>query len=715
VKRILQIYRTDIHHIVTNWAALLMIFALIILPSFYAWFNIKASWDPYGNTKGIKVAVVNHDKGYKVNGKAINVGNELVQMLKQNHKLGWTFVSEKDAIHGVKTGKYYASISVPPDFSKDLASITTQHQTKPSIEYIVNEKINAVAPKMTSSGASSIVENISSEFVKTVSKAIFSIFNKLGIELQQDLPDIENFKMWVFKLEHDIPVINRLVNTADKDIKEADSIVKKTQGAMPTVSRIVSHGQTVSNELTTFFTDINNKLNNVEPIVRDQLMMLAITASDVSQFVNGVQTNNWSITDIEESANRHNIQLQQGISIIKQLQTLLANIDQMNGNNTLNVLNNQFSNIKTQLQKDIDVNNQLLNVLQNNEQLSDSQRRNLSEQANEVASNLHHIVNQYDTTFAPAIRKAITQAERDNADANRLLTATHLTIPRVESILNDTENGLMFGKREIKNIKAHLPTVEQKVVQLAKKIRTFEKEENINQLIALLKNNVEEKSDFLKQPVVLKEKTFFHVPNYGSGMTPFYTVLSFWVGAMLLVSLVSVELHDEVHLKSVQIYLGRLLLFLTIAILQSAIVTIGDIFLLNVYVKEKLWFILFGAGISLLFMFIVYTLVSVFGNIGKAFGIILLVLQISASSGTFPIEVTPAFFQRIHPFLPFSYAISLMREALGGMLKETVQTDLFRLLVFALTTAAIGIGLKKPLKAFIEKFVKKAKMSKLFE
>ena len=144
-------------------------------------------------------------------------------------------------------------------------------------------------------------------------------------------------------------------------------------------------------------------------------------------------------------------------------------------------------------------------------------------------------------------------------------------------------------------------------------------------------------------------------------MTPFYTVLSIWVGCLLLISLLSTDIHREGQFTSRQIYVGRLFTFGLIGLLQTLIVTIGDILLLGVTVKEPLLFILFGMLISMVFMSIVYTLVSVFGDVGKALAIVMLVLQIAGSGGTYPVMLLPEFFQWINPILPFTHAIDLMR------------------------------------------------------
>src|SRR3954453_6436364 len=208
--KIWSIYKTDWKNISKVPIVFLLLGALTILPSAYAWINIKAMWDPYSNTSGIKVAVANEDEGAEIQGKKINVGKEIVQKLKDNKKLGWVFVNYATAKEGVKKGNYYAYLYIPTDFSKKITSILEINPKKPQILFGVNEKINAVAPKIASSGASSITNQISQAFVKTVGDAIFSGFYKAGIELEKALPSIYNMEDQIFKLEQALPEIDAM-------------------------------------------------------------------------------------------------------------------------------------------------------------------------------------------------------------------------------------------------------------------------------------------------------------------------------------------------------------------------------------------------------------------------------------------------------------------------------------------------------------------------
>ena len=216
MKGTFEIFRRDLKNIFKNYGAIIVVLALCILPSLYAWFNIKASWDPYAQsaTSGIKIGVVNNDKGATLNGKEVNLGNDVVDELKDNKQMGWQFVSEEEATEMVEEGKYYAMITIPEDFSKNLTSIVTQDIQKANIIYTVNEKINAIAPKLTDKGASAIQENVSKAVVSTVSDTIFELGKEIGIELENQIPKIGTIYNSLVEIQSHFGNINDIVNLA---------------------------------------------------------------------------------------------------------------------------------------------------------------------------------------------------------------------------------------------------------------------------------------------------------------------------------------------------------------------------------------------------------------------------------------------------------------------------------------------------------------------
>ncbi len=979
MKQIWRIYKTDLRNVAKHWAAIVIVLGLMILPSLYAWFNIKASWDPYGNTKEVPIAVSNQDAGSNLRGKDINIGDEIVDSLKKNKNLGWKFVDQKQAIYGVERGDYYASITIPKDFSEKIATVLDENPQKPELDYYVNEKVNAIAPKITAKGASGITEEISKNFVKTANGEIFKIFNDLGIDLETNLPSIEKVKDLVFKLEAQFPEMNTLMDKALDDATRAEDIVKVAQKELPVVESVMNDGQEALGNLDKFFARNDETLNRAPGTIKNNLTVMKqgldaaaeitdylknpafdfnltlpdpaklpelpnITipqipeipalpqvngegykniAKNIDQTVNNVFNSTRvgtayvkSVMDglqnkgVDPAVAQKNVQdaskllqeridsvsylidfftafkesastdfgkqffgnrvesltvlknsmvdannrvkhvgdlissgqevkqdvrdavnqkldavnnlvnqaekdynttfvadFEKAVSTAEQLKNKADNVkedaQQLRGNlnqdiNKANeILNNgrerydqavnDYSRLKTELEKareDLsnkgvngldstkvalnDLNgqfkaswnlvNDMIPVLEStNKVLADvNSDKNLNgtiaklnkakdglqkgmdltdkgidainkgqkpvadviESINEVSKSvsaqLGDILAKYDSEITPNFNAAIARTKEMSKNTSQILKEADKKLPDVKKLLEDSSKGLVDGKKKLTDIKADMPETEKKIKDLANKIRDFESEEDIKDIIRLLKNDVEKQSDYFANPVNLKENKLFAMPNYGSAMSPFYTVLALWVGALLMVSLLTVEVHEEgANYKSHEVYFGRLLTFLTIGLSQAFIVSMGDIFLLGTYVVDKFWFVLFSLFIGGVFVCIVYSLVSIFGNVGKSMAIILLVLQVAGSGGTFPIQMTPAFFQALYPFLPFTYAISAIRETVGGMLWDIVTRDLLVLSAFVVVMIVAALLLKTPINKSSEKFVENAKGSKI--
>lgn len=187
MKKVIQIFKRDICRLGKSPAAIIVAVGMCIIPALYAWFNIAANRDPYGNTANIKVAVANNDVGAENKKRTLDAGQQILDQMEENDDLGWVFTDEEDAIDGVKSGKYYAAIVIPETFSADLLQIEDGTLGSPEIKYYVNEKRNAVAPKITNTGSTTIQSKIEEEFYKVASETIAEELQDLGVSVGDDL------------------------------------------------------------------------------------------------------------------------------------------------------------------------------------------------------------------------------------------------------------------------------------------------------------------------------------------------------------------------------------------------------------------------------------------------------------------------------------------------------------------------------------------------
>lgn len=725
MKHIWNIYKNDINNIRTNWVAAILIGGLIILPSLYAWLNIKASWDPYSQTDQIPIGVVNDDVGAMVRDNDIHVGDEIIADLNDNDSMNWQFTDYEDAMDKIEYGDFFAVIVIPEDFSENLSTVIKADPEKAQVDYYVNEKINAIAPKITEKGASVIVEEVSSKFISNVNGVIFEVFNEIGLELEGDLPDIKQFEEYIFTLEDELPEIHDLLDETLEDATNTDDIIKKAQDLIPDAEDKTKEGLTTIDETTEFLNEAEERLNEMAPKIEEDLLKVQQIASDTNEFIRKIQNSDIDFTLGQDIQTEMNEQIDEGIERIETIEASLAQVrEQIESTDEEIDEDANTEQIDEALEKLAILKDDLGNVQENvgktddffveTKSNVDDMLTDLESLTGDTSEKIDGFVKEYKETIEPKVLDEVANAKSTLASAREILADIQDTIPEVENILSRTSKNIGKGETSLEAVLNEFPFVNTKVKEVADRIREVQDETDINEIIELLKNDPEKERSFFAEPVELQENKIFPIENYGTGMTPFYSVLAMWVGAILLISLLAVDVNHVDKFTDRQMYFGRYFTFITIGILQTLIITVGDITLIGVDVSAPFLFVLFGLFISVVFMSIVYTVVSVFGDVGKAMAIVLLVLQISGSGGTYPVVLLPEFFQAINPFLPFTYAVDLMREAVGGIVWARVLKDVLFLTLSGSLFVLFGAFFKKRINKHTNKLMKKSKESGLF-
>lgn len=711
MKKIFTLYKRDIHSIVTNIMSIVLIGGLIFLPSLYAWLNIKASWDPYAQTDQIPLGFVNEDVGATVRGEEIDVGKKLVDNLKKDTNFNWHFVDRKEAMEELEYGNYYAVIVVPEDFSETLGSVVKAEPEKATMEYYVNEKINAIAPKITDKGASVIVEEISSEFISTVNGIIFEMFNDIGLELEESIPEIELFEEYVFTLEEELPNIHDKLVEMDEQLTHASNMLDVANEKIPQAKEVTKKGLDAIQKTSTFLNEVEEKLKAISPALKEEVKEIEAVFKDVNEKRAEIEEAiKEELEEIDvESIESELPKITEDIDgIIASLQEIQNNLEEENEEieTLITTLESMKEDIATVQGKTDDIKA----FIENNEQFF----KDLQESIGSVTDiDLQAFVEKYEDEIEPKMLAEIHAGQETVNEAKGMINDISNAIPEIEKMLNETDTKIDEGQEALDTLFSVYPQVQDRVNTLADTIREVQDEADMQEIIDLLLNDPEKEKGFFAEPVVLHKNEVFPIPNYGTGMTPFYTVLSLWVGGLLLISLLSPNVPEEDTLSPKVVYTGRMLTFMTIGLLQTVIVTLGDIFILGVEVSSPFWFVVFGLLISLVFMSIVYTAIALLGDVGKAVAIILLVLQIASSGGTYPVVLLPEFFQAVNPFLPFTYGVDLMREAVGGIIWKRAFFDIGALIIFAAISITVGVFLKGPIQKKMKKLIQ-SKGGRLF-
>jgi putative membrane protein len=616
IKDIGKIFKKDMKTVKNNPAVMVVLLVIILLPSLYALLNIEATWDPYARTSNIEVAVVNEDLGYTTNGTNYNVGNMLVDELKNNTNFSWQFVDESTGLNGVKNGKYYAVLIIPSNFSQQLLSIQTSNPQQAQIQYIVNDKTNPIAPRLTNAGVDAIQTQINDEVVKTVDGIIFGKLSDLGEYAAANKAEFLKAKSFVNELNGKIGEIDSTIGQANTDINTVNSIWPKIKAALPEIQKT---SNTVRTEYDSLYTQIES--NPTKALTNVQNMELQVnTVITTLKYIDAILT---SLYDTTGDAQLKPIidQVESDINTANNVLVILKQVeaDIKNGTNPTGDL--------TKLKSSIDTMDNAINTLVANE-------GNIDKQLTEASAKLSLVNTQW-----PTIKSAIPVA--------------------------------------------------------AAKLNSIN-ESDINGLIAFSAMNQTGVQNYFDSPVELQKQDMYHIDNYGSALAPFYISISLWIGCIIAAAMISMRVKSRIKYRAESIYLGRMGLFIVISLLQSILVALGALYL-HVQVTSSIMFVFTTLFIGLCSMIIVYSLTSAIGNAGKSLAIVILVFQITATGGTFPVQILPPFFQAIHPYLPLTYAIGALREVIGGIIWSSYWYNILILGLFAVITLVVTLIIKEKL------------------
>lgn len=719
MKKSFQIFKRDIGRLSKNIVALIVVIGVCIIPSLYAWFNIAANKDPYGNTANIKIAVANNDAGTENDMLGnLDVGGQIVDTLKENDSLGWVFVSEDKAISGVKSGEYYAAIVIPDNFSESMVSFLSGKIEQPEFDYYLNEKKNAIAPKITDTGANTIQQQVNTEFVSAAAGTVADILNGSVSGIGTKLDDVQND-------------ISTKISTVSDNLKEYEKALD-------------SFNKTV---------DSSNKL------IEKSKKSMAIVKSDANSGVNSIKNGTDSLTlvrnDIADFAN----DLGAGIS---KAQNSLAKVNTKSGINLGKIssktesIHGQFQEMITSVESIIDKNSEMLTTLKeiNKKYPSDSLTNLINEldsQNSKYKTILQKLrtgsdsINDATTTSVKAVESISKIIEKNTKDIhsskitveNGIMTGLNTSLDtfsniqgtlsgilkgvgpatdNVVTLMDQLENSLDSAKKALSSTGSSIKKVQERLdkanvdISVVKTSKIYEKLKDMTNL------DSDKVASFMSSPVKLKTETFYSVENYGTAMTPFYTNLAIWVGGIVLIAIFKMEVDKSEKIKNftpTQAYFGRWMLFILVGFMQALIICLGDIFILKIKCQHPVLFVVAGLVAAFVYVNLIYALSLTFKHIGKAVSVILVILQIPGSAGTYPIEMTPGFFQAIHPLLPFTYGINAMREAIAGTYGHYYVKNLVILLIYVPIALFIGLVLRRLLLNLNSLFDKKLEQTGL--
>ena len=705
---VFAIFLRDVKRILRNPVALVVTMGVAIIPSLYAWCNILANWDPYANTGNIQVAVANEDEGTTSTLVGhLNAGQQTVTQLKSNRQLGWRFVSKQHAVDGVKAGKYYAAIVLPKDFSSSLIGTVTGEKNQPSITYYINEKMNAIAPKITDTGATTIDEQINATFVSSVADAVAKQVEAAAGNTTDSLHTaqsdvVNNLNDTINQLETVQQQLGGTRSTLDKATTTIDS-AKRTNTALASAINDALNTITSTSDLLAqtraqtqrFSTTLTGALDNGST----QLSGLQVTVGNVTgTMLNGLNTTQDALSQV--SSSMRGVNSTAGEALDGMDNALKASgLDP--DSQTYKDLSTQISEARKQLtfqQQRINAFDQdTTSIITSGKNTATALNSDITSLSNNGTAAMAKARADLTGTVMPNLSTGLDTLSLANGSLAGTLTTLQGTLKQGNGLLDQlsrtvsqTNATLAGAQTQLANLSKQLSTTRTDVASLSSS-RMFQ------QLSEMLGLNANEIGSFVGEPVHLDEKVLYPVENYGSAVTPFYTNLALWVGGFVLVAIYKLEVDRDEKIRKYtprQGYMGRWLLFVTVGFLQAIIATIGDL-ALGIQCEHPFLFVLAGIFASFVYVNIIYALAVAFRHIGKAIAVILVIIQIPGAAGLYPIEMMPEFFRRLKPFLPFTYGINAMRGPIGGMYANHYWLDMLSLFWYLPAALFIGLVVRK--------------------
>ena len=606
IRNIVEITKNDFKSAFSNPIVIAILIGIIILPSLYALLNIQACWDPYGNTGDVEFAIANLDNGSSFEGTNINIGNELVNSLKDNDKFKWTFVSEKELRDGVYNGEYYAGIVIPRNLTENVLSIAGDDPQQAKLEYIVNIKTNPVAAKLTDSASNSVYLTLNAKIVQFINIAAYQ---KLG-ELQSGL--------------------------ASGAGQLAGGGSQLASGA----SQVSSGAGQVSSGAS----------------------QLQSGAGQVKEGADQVQQGVGEVSKGAQAVKQGSDSVKQGAAgVEKGSQEIQSAIDP----STLQ------EPMKTYVESNIKLANGSGEVAKGSSQLADGSV-GLAEGSSKLAG----------------ASGQVAEGAGSLANGSLALAEGSLSLAAGSQLLSNAASQALFSAA------AALSTSAESLSGITGINETF-------------------LGEYFFSPVKLDKNELFSVPDYGSQVAPFYLVLSMWVGALITCVMLKPGISAGTKYSPLEMYFGKLLIFVVMSILQAS-VTLAGAFILGIHVVNPLMFIFSSVLVSVVFMVLIYSIISALGLVGKGIAVVLLVIQISATGGIYPIEIMHPFFGTLYPYLPMTYAINLIREAQLGLVWSNYWPALIILLAIGIITVIVSIIIKEKADAPLHYFEKRLEDSGLF-
>lgn len=725
MKNIWKIFQRDMMRIRKNVIALVVIVGISVVPCLYAWFNIAASWDPYSNTGNLKVAVASVDEGYEGSliPLEINIGDQVLSALRENTQMEWVFTTKDKATAGVKSGKYYAAIVIPKDFSNKMMSVFSENVEKPEITYYSNAKENAIAPKVTDKGASAVQRQVNQVFIETISDTTLTVLQAVSNMTEASGAEtiVSNLNTNLNRISGDLSASAGLLQSFSDMTVSAQNLLNSTTEFMQSAQTQSQESKQTFQKSKDSFSDIDSALDAATDNVETALNATQSVYDEMNQTITkAFEAQSQDTETVASTLDTLAAKVQKIIDSYQSVRDAVASISDSHSE-LASAVDAVVSRMDTSIKAQQELHDKLQNTAQSLRDTTTDIATAKKELQDLFATNGTQIAdatNEYQSSMEASLNKLTDALDSSKTKISSLLSQLEKSTDGIYSLTDAADSDLTQIQSVLADSGKLLNDAADKISDTTAKLDEMEQSGDFSELESIISGDRSSISSFLAAPVSLKTHKVYEIANYGSSMAPFYSVLSIWIGGIVLVAMLKVNVSEKCtegleNVKLYQVYFGRFITFLIVGLFQSTLIALGDLLYLGIQCEHPFLFLLACWFSSIVFVNIIYTLTVSLGDIGKAVSVILLVVQVAGTGGTFPIEVAPKFFQAVYPLLPFTHSMAALRETVGGMYGMNYWIDLGKLVIFLVISLIVGLVLRKPIIKLNDAFTEKLEETKL--
>ncbi|MCF0130246.1 MAG: YhgE/Pip domain-containing protein [Pseudobutyrivibrio sp.] len=738
---IIRIIAADWKRLASNVVAVVVVIGLSVLPCMYAWFNILSNWDPYGEaaTSNLQVAVVSCDEGVIVVGKNLNVGDKVIENLKTNKSIGWVFMdTEIEAINAVTAGDVYACLVIEEEFTNNLVSFLGGDLTHPVIDYYENEKINAIAPKITGKVKTTVQQSVNQAFVGTLTEVLASASesvitanedgelinisaNKLD-SLRSDLNAyvliVDSYLALMDSTENVMEAAEAVTDEMDSLLvsarsmansadSAADAAIVATNGMLAAAGSAVDTAASSIQGMEDTVKYLTDKLQNLESIGAPAAKSIRETTDKEALDFNstyynmydsngdGIVDSYYYVNDVSQR-NTNNVEIKEGEQPIE-LRALNPAVWDNLASDKYYLIDNVSNDYAKVCEDAILLEDSVTAVSDDVSVIIKEMEQDLAICEEDIATLSQGLNN----TVAPQVKTTLSSVQSSITEIQRILNFNSSSVTAVSKALNSYPDIVNVGRESLEKSREDAISMMDMLTNLIDDINGLSENEKYTKLIEIIQKDPDYLADFVSSPVKIQQEPLYPIDTNGSASAPFYIVLSIWVGSLILSTILKTPVKDKTGLRKVknwQCFFGRYATTFVIAQVQTLITVLGALLYIGIQCEHPFMLWLCCSWTAAVYSLLLYSFSYSFGNVGEALSVILMVVQVAGSGGTFPIEVLPKPFQVLYGYMPFAYSMNAARECIAGFYKYDYWKYCGALLAYVAVAIFIGLVLYFPMK-----------------